>query len=158
DMHARLLVHPRLGGDRSFSSGEATGSKQAGSTVAEPEMQMAAARSRAGGRRIPQILKYISVAVGTLAASVLVQAFFLPPRSPGGDRRVPLVEAERPLPCYVATLVQTADCVWEDRSAGLRTGARVQLGELRVLKGLARLHFDCGSDLVVEGPAVLRVD
>ena len=30
--------------------------------------------------------------------------------------------------------------------------------ELRLNKGTARIHFDNGPDLVIEGPAVLRIE
>jgi hypothetical protein len=61
-------------------------------------------------------------------------------------------------PRYVATLTQTANCVWEVGGVPGRAGSRLLAGELRLKSGLARMRFDSGPDLVVQGPAALRLD
>jgi hypothetical protein len=134
DLHARLLVHPDL------SAG-----------------QIRTDRNRDQGRRKIQLLRYASVALGTVAASILIQAIWLG-QLPLVGKPMPPGQAAAPVPGYVATVTQMADCVWDDRNAGMRTGSRIKPGELRLRKGLARLHFDSGADILVEGPGVLRVD
>jgi hypothetical protein len=58
----------------------------------------------------------------------------------------------------VATLTQAAGCVWEEAGGPWRAGARLPPGELRLRKGIARVRFDGGPELVIEGPAELRLD
>jgi hypothetical protein len=59
---------------------------------------------------------------------------------------------------YVATVIQSADAEWEGESQALVAGARMSPGDVRLKKGVARIHFDGGADLVVEGPATVRVE
>jgi ferric-dicitrate binding protein FerR (iron transport regulator) len=131
DVHARLLVHPRYG---------------AGAPAVEP----------ARPRPVRHGWRYLLVAAATLAASLLVQIAWLHPRAPEGGG--PPVAAVRPTPRYVATITQAADCVWDDASGPGRVGSRLLTGVVRLKSGVARLRFDGGSDLVVEGPAALRLD
>jgi hypothetical protein len=58
---------------------------------------------------------------------------------------------------YVATLTQTSDCVWEGPQEPRRDGTRLLPGELRLKQGVARVRFDNGPDLLVEGPAAVRI-
>jgi hypothetical protein len=58
----------------------------------------------------------------------------------------------------VATLRQVQDCVWATPARFQEVGARLPPGEYRLLKGVATIDFDSGSELVVEGPAVLHVE
>jgi hypothetical protein len=149
DQHARLLVHPHLGGHR----------------LPPPSQQQARAVSATGAatspppatqRRVTQALRYALVAAGTLAASLLLQVVFWW-YSPSRDlSRSVLAEAK--VPAYVATLTQTADCVWEARKEPLRVGARLSPGEFELRQGLARIRFDSGPDLLVEGPAALQIE
>src|SRR5947209_884014 len=132
DVHARLLVHPRYG---------------AAARGVEP------ARPRPAGRG----WRYFAVAAATLAASLLVQIAWLHPRPPEGGG--PAAAAAMPTtPRYVATLTQSSDCVWENLGGAGRVGSRLLTGELRLKSGVARLRFDSGPDLVVQGPAALRLD
>jgi ferric-dicitrate binding protein FerR (iron transport regulator) len=150
DMHARLLMHPQLaagGRPPAAQSPERNGS------VIRPEQERSARR----GGKVGQALRYLLVAAGTLAASLLVQAFLAPPRNPVGSS-APTPRTQTDEPGYIATLAQTADCVWENESEARRTGSRLLPGEVRLQQGIARLHFDSGSDLVIEGPAVVRLE
>jgi hypothetical protein len=146
DLHARLLVHPGFSADGPLPPTE--GGRAAAEAPPPP------ARRRRGWA--PQALRYALVAAGAVAASLLVQAFCRPPWGPGGggDNK-PAAETPR-APGYVATLTQTADCAWE--GGPLRLGARLLPGDLRLRQGAARVHFDGGPDLVIEGPAEVRLD
>jgi hypothetical protein len=55
----------------------------------------------------------------------------------------------------VATLVGTHDCRWLDSNMESQRGpgARLPLGKLRLAEGLAELVFDCGAQVILEGPA-----
>jgi ferric-dicitrate binding protein FerR (iron transport regulator) len=99
---------------------------------------------------------YVLVATGTLAASLLIQASLgLWFRRDGGTAAPP---AESAVPRYVATLVQAAGCIWDVPTKPPAAGARLAPGELHLRKGVARLRADSGSALLLEGPAVLRLD
>src|SRR5262249_48992968 len=98
--------------------------------------------------------RYALVAAGTLAASLFVQFVWRPVRDSDSNRG----SVDSRPPVFVATLTQAAGCVWEGDGARRRVGSRLLTGELMLRQGIARIHFDGGSDLVVEGPAVLRLD
>jgi ferric-dicitrate binding protein FerR (iron transport regulator) len=142
DVHARLLTHPDFGGG-------------VPPVVAEPEAAPPVpdtGRQR-GGRRL---LRYALVAAGTLAASLLIQLALWNPRPP---KVVPAPAAESAgPPRYVATLAQVADCVWDGPAEPLRAGARLPPGELRLRAGVAKVRFDSGPVVTLEGPTVLRVE
>jgi hypothetical protein len=171
DMHARLLLHPRLAAGRIPSvegRDESEPSSRSTRNTAAPPLFPDAAWSEgkwpdAGRRRAGQALRYILVAAGTLAASLLVQAL-VPPRTPdrsttGIREQAGMAEkVEAQSPSYVATLAQTANCVWEEGAPVRTKGAHFLPGALRLKQGIARLHFESGSDLLIEGPAVLRID
>src|SRR2546425_668701 len=53
---------------------------------------------------------------------------------------------------------QPPNCVWQDAREPLRTGSGLQPGELRLQQGLVRIRLDTGAELVMEGPAELRLD
>jgi hypothetical protein len=58
----------------------------------------------------------------------------------------------------MATLAQAVDCIWDDAAEPRRAGTRLRPGELRLKRGLARVRVDGGPDLVIEGPATVRLD
>jgi ferric-dicitrate binding protein FerR (iron transport regulator) len=154
DVHARLLVHPRLGGEATLPPSEGAAGAAPGGSGTEAATPPAGVRSRAR-----QVLRYGLVAAATLAASLLVQVFWWPPRGPEKDRGAGGAPgtAAAPAPGYVASLMKSVDCVWESPTEPLRVGSRLLPGEVRLRKGIAQVRFDSGPDLLVEGPAVLRL-
>jgi hypothetical protein len=153
DVHARLLLHPRIGGDNPLAPADAP-------PAAAPASPSHATVPPARGLRrwaLPAV-RYALVAGATLAASLLLQLLWWHPQGtrPGGDAGRGAPRPQRP--GYVATLIQAADCTWEDAAERRAVGSRLRAGSLRLQQGLARIHFDSGPDLVVEGPAELRVD
>jgi ferric-dicitrate binding protein FerR (iron transport regulator) len=104
----------------------------------------------AAPRRLAPLARYALVSAVTLAASLLVQLAWWPGR--------PAEARPGPEPRYVATLARTADCVWEGPSQTLRAGARLLPGDVRLRRGVAYIRFDGGPDLVLEGPAELRLE
>jgi hypothetical protein len=142
DMHAYLLVRPHPAAVAS----EEPETEQADEALARP------ARGRAA-----QTLRYLAVAAVSVAAVLLVQAFThkpLPADPTGGKS----ASQGTPLPPSVATLSQAPNCVWDPANAPPRTGPRLAPGPLRLQKGVARIRFDSGPDLVIEGPVNVRVD
>jgi ferric-dicitrate binding protein FerR (iron transport regulator) len=99
-------------------------------------------------RRLSPLFRYALVSALTLAASLLVQlAWWQRPATPDGRAKT-----------YVATLTRTADCVWVEPAQALRAGARLLPGEVKLRQGVAYIRFDGGPDLVLEGPAELRLE
>lgn len=56
-----------------------------------------------------------------------------------------------------AQIVDTQDCEWGETSFPTVTNQRIAAGFFRLNKGLARLSFDHGATVNLEGPAVLQV-
>src|SRR5438094_1891611 len=97
-------------------------------------------------RRGRQVVRYVLVAAATLAASLLVQGFLLRPpvaKAPGSPRA--------PEAKYLATLTREVDCAWEPAAGPGAVGSRLLPGELRLRSGVARVRFDAGPELVIEG-------
>jgi ferric-dicitrate binding protein FerR (iron transport regulator) len=153
DMHARLLSHPRI----SEAVPQSLGEGLSADPPAVPAQPPVPNRRR---RRMRQALSYVLVATATLAASLLVQFFWWHPEGHGGTSPPSTGPgAARPeAPGYVATLMQTADCAWQGSRELLRAGSRLRPSDLHLLRGAARIRFDAGCELVVEGPAHLRLD
>jgi len=148
DMHAHLLVHPQFGGVEPALSATAL-SASPGSLVSPIQPTRP--------RRVPRVFGYALVALVAVGISVLAQYFFWNPhKSPTNGNSLPAVEGRSA--GYIATLTQTADCAWENPRDTRRTGSRLQPGEFRLMKGLAQIRFDSGPQLLLEGPASLRLD
>jgi hypothetical protein len=109
--------------------------------------------ARNAGRR--RLAAYAVVAACTLAVSLLAQLAWRPGPGPGGG-----VPADGPGPAadYVATLTYAVGCDWEPGGDPPHLGARLAPGEARLRKGLARIRFDSGADLLIEGPARFRLN
>ena len=100
---------------------------------------------------------YAAVAAATLALSLLVQLALKPGPAPGPGATE---SAAGPAPAagYVATLTYAAGCDWGPAAGSLPVGTRLAPGEADLRRGLARIRFDSGADLIIEGPARFRVD
>lgn len=146
DLHARLLTHPSLG----------TADFPAPETVfhgtVSPLTTDHAPLSK--GR---QYLRYALVAAATLVASLLVQALIWP-RPVRDNVGPPPVAARQAKPQFLATLTQTADCVWESGGGPGPVGSRLLPEDLHLRRGIARLRFDSGPELTIEGPATVRLE
>jgi hypothetical protein len=147
DMHSRLLLRPQTDEAASLAL-------PADALLASAVSPNALAVQRAV--RIPQPLRYIIVAAVTLAASLLVQAYWYNPTPLVARRSFPPSVVLPAAP--IATLTHAVDCIWEPPSEEWRVGSRLAPAELRLKEGVARLHFDSGPELMVEGPTVLRLE
>jgi len=59
---------------------------------------------------------------------------------------------------YIATLLKSADCVWDGEHRPKFDGQRLLTNELQLKKGIAEFRFDVGVRLVMEGPAFLTIE
>lgn len=60
-------------------------------------------------------------------------------------------------PASVATLAEAKACKWGAGTLPTEAGSRLSAGRLRLAEGLARLRFDGGAELTLEGPADLEI-
>lgn len=60
----------------------------------------------------------------------------------------------------VATLVDQVNAVWSDSDTELKTGSRLWTHEapLQLDRGIVKLHYDEGVDVVIEGPAFFKIE
>lgn len=172
DMHASLLIEPRLCDGMARTSpparsglpanDPATARKanpDAAASVPEPAGAKAQLRGRLHWGR--ENLRHALLVLGALAASVLVQIFWMPPLF---TDREPIAQKPNDLAAsikkgvYVATLVQAVDCEWDmPRNPGAN-GARLATGKFRLPKGVASIRFDGGPELIIQGPAEFNLD
>ncbi|MFK5924353.1 MAG: DNRLRE domain-containing protein [Verrucomicrobiota bacterium] len=64
---------------------------------------------------------------------------------------------EAPKAVTVATLADTRECKWAGSSLPTADGARLGVGKLHLLEGLATVVFDGGAQVTMEAPAVIEV-
>lgn len=160
DLHARLLAHQVTDASEAQPAGPEIVSHDLLSTPLLIFSEQTAARGlRRKRRQRQQVIRYGLVACATLAASLLFQLIALPLTwHPTSSSLAPTPGSQEPPPAsYVATLTHVADCIWENPGATWRPGSRLMPSELRLARGIARIHFDSGPDLVVQGPAALRI-
>jgi hypothetical protein len=55
----------------------------------------------------------------------------------------------------IATLAEVKACKWDGGTLPTEAGARLTAGRLRLAEGVARITFDQGADVTIEGPADL---
>jgi len=156
DLHARLLTHPAIGGDRKLTGVDALAgviNPVAMQVVEKPRGAPAIAPQQRRWHRVRRVASYVAVAAATLAATVLLQL-----ATSGGKKPMETIRHPAAAPTYVATLSQAADVEWGPATEAYRAGARGLSGELDLKRGIARLAYDGGIELIVEGPARLRLE
>ena len=102
------------------------------------------------GLRLPLRARYALVIAATLAVSLLLQLLLFPSH-PQLGAAVPEQDE------YVATLRRASDCVW-NQPAAPREGARLLPGDVELASGVAEILFDSGAQLILAGPASLRIE
>ncbi len=155
DMHARLLTHPEVGGKRVLPGVNALASVMGEEAQAMSRNIVLKGEERHKGRSlqgVKRMLRYAAVAATAVAATMLVQVALREPGKPA-EAISPSAPAS-----YVATLSQASDVEWGAATEAYRAGSRVLAGELELRKGIARLAYDGGVELIVEGPARLRLE
>jgi hypothetical protein len=159
DLHARLLFRHDVCGPDALP--DRTGCAEDG----RPDRSQAAPSacgvisSEVDRRRVSAVFRYFLVAGTTLAASVVFQLLWLHPSAAVQEARPPASKSAQSLAgIYVATLTEAADCVWGQAQLPANAGARLRIGPMTLQKGFARIRFDSGPDLLVEGPASVHLD
>ena len=156
DVHSRLVMHPGLGKSRKMPPREAWAWAALEEAVGMEGHAAAWNARRRRGWTWQRVATYVGVAAATLAASLLVQITLRQPQPPGYT--VLPVSAFAEPPPYLGTLTQTDKARWDGGHAGLTEGMRLLPGPVRLEEGLARLRFDSGVELVVQGPTELRLE
>ncbi len=59
---------------------------------------------------------------------------------------------------YLGTLIETANCLWQQDELGPTPGSRLSSGRLELLEGTAEIRFDSGARVVLEGPATFMLE
>ncbi|NOY41216.1 MAG: FecR domain-containing protein [Planctomycetes bacterium] len=60
---------------------------------------------------------------------------------------------------YVARVVQDVECRWGDETVATVQGGLLHCeDQLNLLEGLAKVRFDSGAEIILRGPASLRID
>ena len=154
DLHAHLLTLPVSAADRIVAGDLAARAPGAGELVASSQPASAVRQ-----RPARQTGRYGLVAATTLAASLLFQLYLAPwPWRDRSNDPLAVSRTDKVAPViYVATLTHAADCVWQGQGSSWKPGSRLVPGDVRLLKGIARIHFDSGADLVLQGPAALCI-
>lgn len=75
-------------------------------------------------------------------------------KTPVADK-VPVIEIVKD--STVATLADTRECKWAGSSLPTSNGARLGVGRLHLLEGLATVVFDGGAQVTMEAPALMEV-
>lgn len=62
------------------------------------------------------------------------------------------------IPHFIATLVRSTDCDWEDEKSPFFEGQRLLSSELQLNRGVAEFRLDTGIRLILEGPTRLKIN
>ncbi len=163
DMQARLVG---LGDEAVMGEKFSIAARGAAAMVGrEHELQPASlgmARNRWATGSLRRVASYIAVVSASIAATVMVQ-WLLPVTKNMQERNAVVAGAVSPAkampePKYVATLTQVSDAQWGGATPVYRAGARVLGGDFELRRGVARLAYDGGIELIVEAPARLRLE
>lgn len=73
------------------------------------------------------------------------------------DQKKENIKVEAIKPVSVATLADTRECKWAGSSLPTSNGARLGVGKLHLLEGLATVLFDGGAQVTMEAPALMEV-
>lgn len=94
-------------------------------------------------------------AAGGLAAAAALILLLTPVVLPWSSRE----NAQLDTGGFVAVLVQTKDCRWVPGIAAPKPGQHLSRGQVIAIEGgLAKIAFDCGAIVIIEGPASLELD
>ena len=116
-------------------------------SAADPTSLPPARPTREAPFRSPgQKRRWLPWAVGLAAAVMLIAV--------GGYGLWP---GTTPAATYIATLAEGKACKWDGGSLPTEVGARLAAGRLRLAEGLARIVFDSGAEVNLEGPADLEL-
>jgi hypothetical protein len=135
DVHTRLMVHPGIG----------------------KRLEVIAPYHATPQARRPYFT-HLVVAAASILACLLIQQGWQFTHPDVNSRPIEAVIGGDPSLEYVATLASANGCIWERQGESWRAGSRLLPGEIRLREGLAKIHFDSGADLVIEGPVIVKLE
>ncbi len=99
-------------------------------------------------------VRRIVATISAVAAMLAITAWYLV----GGFQSV-LPEYDRNRVRFVAQVIADADCQWGEQTAQAVQGGLLKVDDrLDLIAGIAKIRFDSGGEVVLRGPAELRVD
>ena len=142
-LHLNACLHWSAAEPEGLAADNRPGSSRSGSSG--PGSSLPGSRP---GRPWPVRLRRTAMAVLAAAA---VLAVSVGPAVWWGGEPTPATSAP------VATLTEAKGCKWEAGTLPTAAGARLTAGRLRLAEGLARLVFERGAEVTLEGPADLEL-
>jgi|GEM_PF-2588085 len=121
-----------------------------------PPPPLAPGQRKSSRERFPHGLQgwQIAACLGVVAAMIGTMAWILNSGPPKATAPYDLNRIQ-----YVARVIANANCQWDDQTAGAAQGELLKVqDQLNLLSGLAKVRFDCGAEVILRGPAQLRVD
>jgi len=112
------------------------------------------AKNRFGPTATPRVVGAVAL---TFLFGVGIALWQMMPPSSTSDR----VGSHAPLETHgqeVATLIESADCQWANEDPRRINDRRLSLGWLKLVSGIAKIKFDSGNTILLEGPAELALD
>lgn len=96
----------------------------------------------AQGQRHISRVSIASIIISMAALIMMLAYVFLNPRTTG---------------TVVGLMVDSINAKWQDESAGIQPGQDMRKGPLYLRQGLARIRFDSGACVILEGPAQVEL-
>jgi hypothetical protein len=87
-------------------------------------------------------MSIVSIVISMAALIMLLAYVVLNPRTSG---------------TVVGVMVDTVGATWQDETTAIQAGQDVRKGPLYLRKGLARIRFDSGAGVILEGPAQVEL-
>lgn len=104
---------------------------------------------------IPRPLFYGSIAAVVAIAAAIIWPMFQSNTNPGTQSKPNLVQPHEPI--LVAKIIEQTDALWEDASNTFGVGSDVfDDATLRLYDGLARVRFENGAEVLMDGPCVIK--
>ncbi len=100
----------------------------------------------------------MALGVGSLAALIVVVlcVWLFQPR-PQPPASTPLVVSPAPPPIF-AQITDTLNARWRRHDLSIEIGTEFTAEALYLRQGLARITFNCGADVILEGPAEVQIE
>lgn len=138
----------------SFSPKESTSTQRSATNVPAPPLGRSV--------RTSPLARYVrtTLFISALLAGIGITTWQLMPHevlSPQAKSLSP-VEMESTPERKVATLIEGADCEWANDVYVSPQDRRLSQGWLKLVSGLAKIKFDSGNEILLEGPAELALD
>ena len=110
-------------------------------------------------RRWRRERRRLLIGAGSLAAVlVIVVCTYLSSLSSSRPPRVPSPPAVAPPPPVLARITDSLDAQWRQRNLSTEPGTELTASFMDLKRGLVRITFNCGADVILEAPAEIQID